>query len=94
MNISKPSAGKNNAIMLCKMIGRDTQLVTEPNYGKDGQVLHCQPLTGVRADVFCSAQNARIRRTCSFAADAVMHATAAENASCHIEQCIKRTANR
>ena len=46
VRISRPGAGKNNAIMLCEMIGRDMQLVTKPNFGDDGQVLHCQTVTG------------------------------------------------
>jgi MYND finger len=42
VNIRKPRAGKDNTIMLCKMIGRDVQLATTPNYGADGEELHCQ----------------------------------------------------
>jgi MYND finger len=46
VNIKKPRAGKDNAIMLCKMISRDTELVIQPNYGVDGRVLPCQTLAG------------------------------------------------
>jgi MYND finger len=53
VNIKKPRAGKDNAIMLY-MIGRDMQLVTQPNYGADGRVLHCRSvIAGDQIDVEC-----------------------------------------
>jgi MYND finger len=54
VNIKQPRAGKDNAIMLCNMIGRDMQLVTHPNYGADGRVLHCRSVIGGdQIDVEC-----------------------------------------
>jgi MYND finger len=53
VNIKKPRADKDNAIMLCKMIGRDVQLVTTPNYGADGTELHCQTAGVADAQLDC-----------------------------------------
>jgi MYND finger len=62
VNIGKPRAGKDNAIMACTLFGKDTQQITSPNFGADGKELHCllvpvEDITRVQRgeDLMCAA---------------------------------------